>query len=51
MSDLKKYIAKLKKTDKNIAEGFEEGYGQFKTCNGYLSIKRQGISASTVIVP
>ena len=30
MSDLKKYIAKRKKTDREFAEGFEEGYGQFK---------------------
>jgi HTH-type transcriptional regulator / antitoxin HipB len=30
MSDLKKYIAKRKKTDQAFAEGFEEGYEQFK---------------------
>ena len=30
MSDLKKYIATRKKTDKEFAEGFEEGYEQFK---------------------
>jgi transcriptional regulator with XRE-family HTH domain len=30
MSDLKKCIAKRKKTGKDFAEGFEEGYGQFK---------------------
>jgi len=30
MSDLKKYIAKREKTDKEFAEGFEEGYEQFK---------------------
>lgn len=30
MSDLKKYIDKRKKTDKVFAEGFEEGYEQFK---------------------
>jgi len=30
MSDLKKYIAKREKTDKAFAEGFEEGYEQFK---------------------
>jgi HTH-type transcriptional regulator/antitoxin HipB len=30
MSDLKKYIAKRKKTDKEFAAGFEEGYEQFK---------------------
>ena len=30
MSDLKKYIAKRKKTDKEFAEGYEEGYEQFK---------------------
>ncbi|MBP8981165.1 MAG: helix-turn-helix transcriptional regulator [Syntrophobacterales bacterium] len=30
MSDLKKYIAKRKKTDKAFAESFEEGYEQFK---------------------
>jgi hypothetical protein len=28
MSDLKKYIAKRKKMDKEFAEGFEEGYEQ-----------------------
>jgi len=30
MSDLKKYIATRKKTDKAFAAGFEEGYEQFK---------------------
>jgi len=30
MSDLKKYIAKRKKTDKEFAAGFEEGYEQFR---------------------
>jgi HTH-type transcriptional regulator/antitoxin HipB len=30
MSDLKIFIAKRKKTDKEFAEGFEEGYEQFK---------------------
>ena len=30
MSDLKKYIAKRKKTDKEFSHGFEEGYEQFK---------------------
>ena len=30
MSDLKKYIDKRKKADKTFAEGFEEGYEQFK---------------------
>ena len=30
MSDLKKYIAKRKKTDQEFAAGFEEGYEQFK---------------------
>lgn len=30
MSDLKKYIARRKKTDQEFAEGFEEGYEQFK---------------------
>ncbi len=30
MSDLKKYIAKRKTTDKEFAEGFEGGYEQFK---------------------
>ncbi|RPI76197.1 MAG: XRE family transcriptional regulator [Desulfobacteraceae bacterium] len=30
MSDLKKYISKRKKTDKKFAEGFDEGYEQFK---------------------
>lgn len=30
MSDLKKYIAKRKKTDKEFAAGFEEGYEPFK---------------------
>ncbi len=30
MSDLKKYIDKRKKTDKEFAVGFEEGYEQFK---------------------
>jgi HTH-type transcriptional regulator / antitoxin HipB len=32
MSDLKKYIEKRKKTDKEFAAGFEEGYEQFKIC-------------------
>ena len=30
MSDLKKYIEKRKKTNKAFAEGYEEGYEQFK---------------------
>ena len=30
MSDLKKYIATRKKTDKEFATGFDEGYEQFK---------------------
>ena len=30
MSDLKTYIAKRKRTDKEFAAGFEEGYEQFK---------------------
>jgi ribosome-binding protein aMBF1 (putative translation factor) len=30
MSDLKKYIADRKKKDKKFAEGFDEGYEQFK---------------------
>jgi ribosome-binding protein aMBF1 (putative translation factor) len=30
MSELKKYIAKRKKTDRKFEEGFEEGYEQFK---------------------
>ncbi len=30
MSDLKRYIGERKKRDKAFAEGFEEGYEQFK---------------------
>jgi HTH-type transcriptional regulator/antitoxin HipB len=30
MSDLKKYISERKKRDKKFAEGFAEGYEQFK---------------------
>jgi HTH-type transcriptional regulator/antitoxin HipB len=30
MSDLKKYIASRKKTDKKFADGFDSGYEQFK---------------------
>lgn len=30
MSDLKKYIGERKKKDKKFAEGFDEGYEQFK---------------------
>jgi predicted transcriptional regulator len=30
MSDLKKYIIERKKRDKKFAEGFNEGYEQFK---------------------
>ena len=30
MSDLKKYIRERKRGDKEFAEGFEEGYEQFK---------------------
>lgn len=30
MSDLKKYIATRKKTDKKFSDGFDEGYEQFK---------------------
>lgn len=30
MSELKKYISERKRTDKKFAEGFDEGYEQFK---------------------
>jgi len=30
MSDLKRYISERKKRDKKFAEGFDEGYEQFK---------------------
>lgn len=30
MSDLKKYISERKKRDKDFAEGFNQGYEQFK---------------------
>lgn len=30
MSDLKKYISERKRRDKRFAEGFDEGYEQFK---------------------
>ena len=30
MSNLKQYIARRKKRDKEFAEGYEEGYEQFK---------------------
>ncbi len=30
MSDLKKYIAERKRTDKEFAEGYDEGYKSFK---------------------
>lgn len=30
MSDLKKYIARRRKTDREFAAGFEEGYQKFK---------------------
>ena len=30
MSDLKKYVTDRKKRDKRFAEGYEEGYEQFK---------------------
>ena len=30
MSDLKRYVQERKKKDRNFAEGFEEGYEQFK---------------------
>lgn len=30
MSDLKKYIARRRKTDRKFAAGFEEGYQKFK---------------------
>lgn len=30
MSDLKKYIEKRKKVDPEFAEGYDEGYAQFK---------------------
>ncbi len=30
MSDLKEYIDKRKKSDKGFAQGYEEGYEQFK---------------------
>ncbi len=31
MTDLEKYIAKRKKTDKDFAKGYEEGFEIFKT--------------------
>lgn len=31
MSDLKKYIHERKKRDRSFAEGYDEGYEQFKT--------------------
>ena len=30
MSDLKQYVARRKKRDKEFAEGYEEGYEQFR---------------------
>ena len=30
MSDLKKYVAERKRRDREFAEGFDEGYAQFK---------------------
>jgi ribosome-binding protein aMBF1 (putative translation factor) len=30
MSDLKKYVAERKRRDRMFAEGFDEGYAQFK---------------------
>jgi ribosome-binding protein aMBF1 (putative translation factor) len=30
MSDLKKYVANRKKRDRKFADGYDEGYGQFK---------------------
>lgn len=30
MSDLKKYVSERKRSDKKFAEGYDEGYGQFK---------------------
>ena len=30
MSDLKKYVGKRKRKDKRFAEGYDEGYEQFK---------------------
>ena len=30
MSDLKKYVAERKERDRKFAEGFDEGYEQFK---------------------
>ncbi len=31
MTDLEKYITKRKKTDKDFAKGYEEGFENFKT--------------------
>jgi hypothetical protein len=31
MSDLKKYIKKRKEQDKDFADGYDEGYVEFKT--------------------
>ena len=44
MSDLKKYIAKRKKTDAEFAEGFEEGFENFKI--GVFFVKRGRAKAS-----
>ena len=34
MNDLEKYIEKRKKKDSEFAQGFEEGYKEFKIGNG-----------------
>ena len=45
MSDLRKYVAKRKKTDKEFAAGFDEGYEQLKlsaaSCGESLILKER----------
>lgn len=46
MSDLKKYIAKRKKTDKDFAKDYEEGFENFKIGENFTERSQKAIGKS-----
>lgn len=48
MSDLKKYVAKRKTRDKKFAEGYGEGYEQFKV--GVVLRQARKVTEATINV-
>jgi len=42
MTDLQKYIAKRKKTDKDFAKDYEEGFENFKTDKSFAERAEKG---------